>query len=228
MTSATCLLMEPMAPPSARNAAARGNLKPRLLKKWMSRLPAPVLPATIAAPQATQMPDPKPDTTRTGSLTDARSREVTQVDFTMLSQLARDGSIDPETLKEIATESGVSTARRERVILILVLAYPVLVICVAIVGILWGAPLESLLFGVLLPSLFIFGTISMWRSARSNHRGKFAPTMLKHSRCPHCGYDLRGLPTDPGDHATVCPECGCAWRLKRRIWKRGAKIRKRK
>jgi transcription initiation factor TFIIIB Brf1 subunit/transcription initiation factor TFIIB len=37
--------------------------------------------------------------------------------------------------------------------------------------------------------------------------------MLKHLRCPHCGYDLRGLAADPEDGATVCPECGCAWRL---------------
>ena len=32
-------------------------------------------------------------------------------------------------------------------------------------------------------------------------------------RCPHCGYDIRGLPTDPEDGATICPECGCAWQL---------------
>ena len=35
--------------------------------------------------------------------------------------------------------------------------------------------------------------------------------MLQHRRCPHCGYDLRGLPPDPHDRAVVCPECGCAW-----------------
>ena len=38
-------------------------------------------------------------------------------------------------------------------------------------------------------------------------------TMLKHLRCPHCGYDLRLLPVDGADGATVCPECGGAWRL---------------
>jgi hypothetical protein len=37
--------------------------------------------------------------------------------------------------------------------------------------------------------------------------------MLKHRRCPHCGYDLRLLPIDSNDGATVCPECGCAWSL---------------
>ena len=39
------------------------------------------------------------------------------------------------------------------------------------------------------------------------------PVMLKHYRCPHCGYDLRNLTADPTDRATVCPECGCAWLL---------------
>jgi hypothetical protein len=37
--------------------------------------------------------------------------------------------------------------------------------------------------------------------------------MLKHRRCPHCGYDLSNLPTDPEDGVTGCPECGCAWML---------------
>ncbi len=37
--------------------------------------------------------------------------------------------------------------------------------------------------------------------------------MLKHHRCPQCGYDIRLLPADAADGATVCPECGCAWRL---------------
>jgi hypothetical protein len=37
--------------------------------------------------------------------------------------------------------------------------------------------------------------------------------MLQHLRCLHSGYDIRDLPTDPTDGATVCPECGCAWKL---------------
>ena len=38
-------------------------------------------------------------------------------------------------------------------------------------------------------------------------------TWIEHLRCPYCGYDIRGLPVDPSDGATVCPECGCAWRV---------------
>jgi ribosomal protein S27AE len=37
--------------------------------------------------------------------------------------------------------------------------------------------------------------------------------MLEHRRCPHCGYDLRGLPDESNDGATICPECGSAWIL---------------
>jgi hypothetical protein len=47
---------------------------------------------------------------------------------------------------------------------------------------------------------------------RARHK-RIRNIMLQHLRCPHCGYDLRLLPTAPGDGATVCPECGCAWRL---------------
>ena len=54
--------------------------------------------------------------------------------------------------------------------------------------------------------LFIPWIVS--RQARSK-RIQFA--MLKFRRCPHCGYDIRLLPADPTDGATVCPECGCAW-----------------
>ena len=43
--------------------------------------------------------------------------------------------------------------------------------------------------------------------------GNVMAAMLKHLRCPHCGYDIRELPVDPKDGATVCPECGCAWKL---------------
>ena len=37
--------------------------------------------------------------------------------------------------------------------------------------------------------------------------------LLKHLRRAHCGYDLRGLPVDEKDSATVCPACGRGWRL---------------
>jgi len=61
--------------------------------------------------------------------------------------------------------------------------------------------------------LFIWPFI-VWGGTRASRFGKIVPAMLKHHRCPHCGYDIRGLPADESDGATVCPECGCAWRLR--------------
>lgn len=45
------------------------------------------------------------------------------------------------------------------------------------------------------------------------HRRRVPELLLRHQRCPHCGYDLRGLPRDDADGLTVCPECASAWDL---------------
>jgi len=55
------------------------------------------------------------------------------------------------------------------------------------------------------------GPFAFWIGTRQVRFKRIAGVMLRHLRCPHCGYDLRLLPTDPADGATVCPECGCAW-----------------
>jgi hypothetical protein len=57
------------------------------------------------------------------------------------------------------------------------------------------------------------GPLMIWMVAKAARYNRIRSVMLRHRRCPHCGYDLRMLPTDPEDEATVCPECGCAWRL---------------
>lgn len=78
-----------------------------------------------------------------------------------------------------------------------------------IAGHAWGSLLQRivpLLYGLVWPGI-------VWGGMKPSRHGKVAAAMLKHLRCPHCGYDIRGLPTDPGDGATICPECGCAWRL---------------
>jgi hypothetical protein len=58
----------------------------------------------------------------------------------------------------------------------------------------------------------IWFTIAIVRQRRTRRR-RVQAVMLKHGRCPHCGYSLTGLPVDPGDGATVCPECAGAWRI---------------
>jgi hypothetical protein len=59
-------------------------------------------------------------------------------------------------------------------------------------------------------TVFAIGAVQFWRSGRRARAERVCATMLRHLRCPHCGYDIRGLPTAPEDGATVCPECGCA------------------
>ena len=69
------------------------------------------------------------------------------------------------------------------------------------------------ILGSLGVAFFVISAIVFWRSGRRARARLVCAIMLKHLRCPSCGYDIRGLPTDAKDGATVCPECGCAWRL---------------
>lgn len=61
--------------------------------------------------------------------------------------------------------------------------------------------------------VILSGPLLAFRIAKAKYVGRVVKVMLEYRHCPHCGYDIRGLPTDPIDGATVCPECGCAWRL---------------
>ncbi len=66
---------------------------------------------------------------------------------------------------------------------------------------------------VLWPFVFLY---LGFRKAQRTRWERICGIMLTHLRCPHCGYNIQGLPVDPKDGATVCPECGCAWQLERR------------
>ena len=75
-------------------------------------------------------------------------------------------------------------------------------------------------FDPVLLSFYLLQTIVLllspmlaWHIARRTYFPRIHWVMLEHQRCPHCGYDLRGLTPDRTDQATVCPECGCAWHL---------------
>ncbi|MBU0639652.1 MAG: hypothetical protein KKB50_12365 [Planctomycetes bacterium] len=61
--------------------------------------------------------------------------------------------------------------------------------------------------------VFSVGALQFWRSGHRARANRVCTIMLDHLRCPHCGCDIRGLPVDPDDGATICPECGCAWKL---------------
>jgi hypothetical protein len=158
-----------------------------------------------------------PTTQQAGRIKDARGRKVKQVDPVMM-RLLRQHDVSPaETLRALADEIGVGWSKYVRVVFFIAVVCLVLFALVAAVGFVadaikgggFSVPVPVL---VLLPGVWI-GPWLIWMGAKAARSKRVRRVMLQHLRCPHCGYDIRGLPTDPTDGATVCPECGCAWTL---------------
>jgi hypothetical protein len=149
---------------------------------------------------------------------DARGRTVTLLDPYTLHLLRRHEVIPAEPLRTIAEEVGPGVKKRRYLAFFacpvcVALAFIGLVIRKYAIGVGWYFDsLERLLWPLNL-ALVSLGAFMLWRSARRGRLKRVRGIMLRHRRCPHCGYDLRGLPTDSEDGLTVCPECGCAWRL---------------
>jgi len=151
---------------------------------------------------------------------DARGRKVTQLDPVAMHLLRRHDVIEAETLRAIAGEKGVRITAWERASLIVgvlaLLAVGGLFITELVLGGLTDAPYAkhaSVAFFSLMPWV-------IWFSIKRSRFGKVAAAMLRHGRCPHCGYDLKNLTIDGKDGATICPECGCAWKLSDEATKR--------
>lgn len=144
---------------------------------------------------------------------DDRGRKVTQLDPVALYVLHQPSVIDRESLRAISNEKGVRIKRGERAALMVGLAGAVLVIGLFTHSVitqdiysgLWARS-AGLLYLCSIPFI-------IWFTMKRKRFGEVAAAMIKHCHCPHCGYDLRLLPADPRDGATVCPECGCAWKL---------------
>jgi hypothetical protein len=157
-----------------------------------------------------------PPLQQAGRFKDARGKPVTLLDPYLLHKLRRHDVIPAEPLGKIARGIGSGWAKAGRVIFTIV--WPVVLVCLAVAHVgKWGGgfavhPRELRLWIVLL-LCFAVNVVLVWFFSRSGRLERVCRVMLKHLRCPHCGYDLRMLPTDPKDGATVCPECGCAWRL---------------
>jgi len=155
---------------------------------------------------------------KSGRIKDARGRRVTQIDPVAMHLLHRhDEGIPHEVLRELAREIGIGK-----------LADSWFGLCVGGIGfacamLLLGDALIQLIRGSMLLGEFVQRALwyqgiwaipfAFWRAARRSRFHRIRRAMLRHRRCPHCGYDLRMLPTDPYDGTTVCPECGCVWRL---------------
>jgi hypothetical protein len=138
---------------------------------------------------------------------------VTQLDPVVLQLQRRREPIDADTLGAITSEKGVRISALERGALILgilaALALLGFVAALFVQGVPWGG-----IFRRVGPTTYLLMLpFIVWGGLKRSRWGKIPAAMLKHFRCPHCGYDLRGLPADPDDGATVCPECGCGWRL---------------
>lgn len=149
-----------------------------------------------------------------GHIRDARGKRVTQLDPVAVHLLRQYDIIDAESLRSIVAQEGVRIQRRERIALIgsllgVLLVIVLLAYSVLVKGDFTSAPLArtaSLISFCLFPTAF-------WIYLKRLRFVHVQAVMLRHLRCPHCGYDLRMLAADPTDGSTVCPECGCAWLL---------------
>ncbi|MDY7107064.1 MAG: hypothetical protein SYC29_00350 [Planctomycetota bacterium] len=147
---------------------------------------------------------------------DARGRKVRQLDPMMMHMLRRHDVIEADVLRAIAEDIGPGYARASRI------ATWTFFICgaIGVIGLLLRAYFFSggldtvgrilTVINVICLALVVFG---LWAGARKLRFHRVKRIMLGHRRCPHCGYNLEGLAADDRDGATVCPECGCAWRM---------------
>jgi hypothetical protein len=156
---------------------------------------------------------------RSGRITDARGRRVRQLDPVSMHYLRQRDVIDAETLRKLAADIGIGWPRLVKVLFFVVIAD--LALCLVVSGvdlfrdvIVGGAGLGAFVLERLLPltPLWACPMLIWFVSARVRFK-RVRDAMLRHGRCPHCGYDLKGLPVDEPEGATLCPECGCAWRL---------------
>ncbi len=153
-----------------------------------------------------------------GYIKDARGRRVSMIDPVASRLLHRHDSIPAESFEAIAREIGPGMKKRYVYIAVACYGFCLLgLTAVLIRELVTGAGRRFDLLGDPLwtGNLVIGcgGILACWVAARKGRAKRVCVTMLKYRRCPHCGYDLRMLPIDPSDGATVCPECGCAWRL---------------
>ena len=148
---------------------------------------------------------------------DARGRAVSQLDPFTLRLLRRHAVIPPEALDKITAEIGFGLQKGPRIMFIisliclLICLFAVVVKCVEMF--VSGSFSLHELLRIFSPAVWV-GPVILWLGAYHIRFQRTAKVMLRHLRCPHCGYDVRGLPVGPDDGLTTCPECGCAWLLK--------------
>lgn len=153
-----------------------------------------------------------------GRVVDARGRVVSQVDPVRLHLLHQRSTIPPEALRSMA-DAILPGARRQRALQVIAVVCGIVVVVggnIVYFGLfsVWKGldPVLSAIYAVQ-AALILSGPVLAFWIAKRQYAARVARVMLQHRYCPHCGYDLRGLPVDAHDGATNCPECGCAWVL---------------
>lgn len=156
----------------------------------------------------------------TGNVRDARGRVVTQLDPVMMLLFHGDSVIDRAQLDAIVEElePGVP-ARHRRLIFFAAVAFMLLLAAgmMLLYYVSNASGRRDIISTLMNPAItggaIVGGVIVPWIITKQKRMRRASQVMLEHRRCPHCGYSLNGLPSDPADGATVCPECGCAWLL---------------
>ncbi len=160
----------------------------------------------------------RPIRQQAGRIKDARGRPVSRLDPVKLHLLNLPSIIPADALRPMVDQI-MPGARRQRLIQVLSVALGFLVVVGGTIiyfryfSVWKGFDPVNVTIYIIQVVVILLGPFLAFRMARAQYAGRVASVMVKHLHCPHCGYDIRGLRTDSRDGATVCPECGCAWRL---------------
>jgi hypothetical protein len=149
-------------------------------------------------------------------VTDARGRVVTQLDPVVMHTFRQPGVIPAEVVRSMAEEIGVGWTKGTRTLRFLsIVGWICLMFGLvgAVLGLISGGGIGRALIRMLPFTGAAMLPFLLWARLRRDRFKQVTEVMLRRRHCPHCGYDLRGLPVDANDDATVCPECGCAWKL---------------
>jgi predicted RNA-binding Zn-ribbon protein involved in translation (DUF1610 family) len=162
-----------------------------------------------------QAREQKPE--QAGLIFDARGKHVSQLDPVMMHLTRRRSDIPADALREIAEEVGIGVTRSTKLLLwstLISLACVLIALVISTVRLSLGEIGVGKFARGFVPYIGVsVAMVGSWVALRTARHQKIGKAMLAHQRCPHCGYDLRGLSERTESGATTCPECGCAWRL---------------
>jgi len=147
---------------------------------------------------------------------DARGRKVAQLDPVTMHFLRQYHAIDPDTLDALADDIGPGYRKAQTRFFWLFEILPLLAIPLGFAWLFFirgGRDLVGITLWMFILAAVVIAFTGYFHAARRKRFDRVKHAMLKRRRCPHCGYDLRDLPVDADDGATLCPECGCAWKL---------------